>query len=113
MSAIPITANQFEELLGGEKPLLVNFCAPRCWYCRRLAPVYDMIAEAFASSLVAATVNTDEEDMLTEREQIEAIPTLVLYHKGKALDSLVAPQSREKIEKFLGEFSIRPQPCTE
>ena len=113
MSAIPITVNQFEELLQGEKPLLVNFCASRCWYCRRLAPVFDRIAETFSSSLVAATVNTDEEDALTEREQIEAIPTLVLYHKGKALDCLVAPQSREKIEKFLEGYSIEPLSCPE
>ena len=48
-----------------------------------------------------AKVNIDEEPVLADREKIEVIPTLVLYREGKALASIVAPQSKAAIDDFI------------
>ena len=40
---------------------------------------------------------------IAEAEKIEIIPTLVLYRDGKAIDSIVAPESKIMIEKFINE----------
>ena len=47
--------------------------------------------------------NIDEEALLSHQEQIEVIPTFVLYKDGKAVSSIVAPESRAAIEEFLRE----------
>ena len=96
-----INREMFKNAIEGEKPILVDFWAPWCGYCRRIAPAYDKIAETFADSVILAKVNIDEEPRLAEAEQIEVIPTLVLYHNGKAVDSIVAPDSKAAIEAFL------------
>ncbi len=50
-----------------------------------------------------AKVNIDQESQLAEAEHIEVIPTLVLYRNGKAVDSIVAPESKAVIDRFIRE----------
>lgn len=96
-----LNEQQFDNLMQQEKPLLVDFWAPWCGYCRRIEPVYEKIAQKYGHTLEVAKVNIDEEPALSDREKIEVIPTLVLYHKGKELGSIVAPESRAMIEEFI------------
>ena len=101
MSAINMNKSQFEQSMHEEKPVLVDYWAPWCVYCRRIAPAYEKIAEEYGDQLVIGKVNIDEESQLAEAEKIEVIPTLVLYRGGKAVDSIVAPDSKAAIERFI------------
>lgn len=101
MAAMNITGTRFEELMGTGKPFLVDYWAPWCGYCRRIGPAYEKIAEEFSEKLEVVKVNIDEEPLLAHREQIEIIPTLVLYRDGQAAGSVVAPESKAMIEQFI------------
>ena len=99
-----MNAEAFRDALArSEKPVLVDFWAPWCTYCRRIAPAFDKIAQQYADSLIVGKVNIDEEPALAQQEQIEVIPTLVLYRDGQAIASIVAPESKAMIEQFLEE----------
>ena len=99
-----MNAEAFRDALArSEKPVLVDFWAPWCTYCRRIAPAFDKIAQQYADSLSVGKVNIDEEPALAQQEQIEVIPTLVLYRGGQAVASIVAPESKAMIDQFLEE----------
>ncbi|MBQ3076809.1 MAG: thioredoxin [Clostridia bacterium] len=85
------------------KPVLVEFSAPWCVYCRRIAPALDKLAAQMVDTLPVGIINIDEEKTLAEQEQIEVVPTLILYRDGQALGSIVAPESKAQIESFIQE----------
>lgn len=103
MAARNINQKQFEELIGGEKAVLVDYWAPWCGYCRRIAPAYEKVAEQYAEQIEVVKVNIDDEPQLTNTQRIEVIPTLVLYQKGQALGFIVAPESKAAIDTFIEE----------
>ena len=84
-----------------EKPVLVELWAPWCVYCRRIAPAYDKIAAQYEDKLVVGKINVDEVPEAAKKEKIEAIPALLLYKGGEVVDSIVAPDSKAKIEEFI------------
>ena len=101
MAAININKEQFQQLTQGDQPVLVDFWAPWCGYCRRIGPALENIAEEYGQKLVVAKVNIDEEAQLAQEQQIEVIPTLVLYRNGEAISSIVAPESKAMIDQFI------------
>ena len=103
MTSININKEKFGQLIHKEKLVLVDFWAPWCGYCRRIGAVYEKISEEYSDILIAGKVNIDEEPQIAEAEKIEIIPTLVLYRDGKAIDSIVAPESKIMIENFINE----------
>ena len=103
MAAMNINNERYQELLKADKPLLVDFWAPWCSYCRRIGPAYDRIAQQFEEEVNVVKINIDEEPALAEAEHIEVIPTLILYRGGQAIGSIVAPESKAMIEAFIQE----------
>lgn len=100
MAAIHVTYEQFQNLLAEGKTVLVDFWAPWCSYCRRIAPAFEKLAEG-RDDIIFAKVNIDEEPLLAHQANIEVIPTLVMYKDGKAADFEVAPNSKLAIEAFI------------
>lgn len=94
---------QFEQKVMEERPVLVEFWAPWCTYCRRIGPALEKVAREQENRLTVGKVNIDQEADLAGREQIEVIPTLILYREGKVLGSMVAPESKAKIDEFIRE----------
>ena len=103
MAALEIKKELFEQLINGETPVLVDFWAPWCGYCRRIGAAYEKVAEEYKDTLIVGKVNVDEEPELEGSQQIELIPTLVLYRKGEVLGSIVAPGSKAAIDAFIRE----------
>jgi len=101
MSAVHINGEQFDSLIRQETPVLVNFRAPWCGYCRTIESAYDRIARNWEGKLTVTLLNIDDHPELTREQEIEVVPTLVLYRDGKELDSIVAPESQNMIEDFL------------
>ena len=104
MSVMNMNHEQFNNIvLNGSEPVLVEFWAPWCVYCRRIAPALEKVADQNIGKLKVAQINIDDEPLLATKEQIEVIPTLVLYQNGQALASIVAPESKARIDDFIFE----------
>ena len=101
MAIEKMTTARFEqEVLQAKGPILVEFSAPWCGYCRRLAPVLARMGGA-AGTPPIALVDIDEEPQLAERYGVEVIPTLLLFQNGEHGERLIAPGSQAQVEAWL------------
>ena len=103
MSILNMNAESYRKHTQAEQPVLVEFSAPWCVYCRRLAPALESVAEEYQDTLVFGAVNIDDEPELAQSERIEVVPTLLIYQNGQVLGSIVAPESRAQLVAFIEE----------
>ena len=107
MAIQTLTKENFtKEVRQANGPVLVDFWAPWCGYCRRLAPVVERLEKQWASKLLVAKLDIDEAPALAERYGIDTIPTLLVFQGGKAGEPLVNPGSMAQIEAWLAEGGV-------
>lgn len=109
MLILNVNAEDYRKYTQAEKPVLMEFSAPWCVYCRRLAPALEAVAREYQDTLVFGNVNIDDEPELAKSEKIEVVPTLLLYQNGQILGSITAPESKAQLVTFITEALHREQ----
>ena len=93
-------ANFEEKVTQSDSPVLVDFWAAWCGPCTMLSPIVEQLAEEHPE-ISFGKVNVDEAPELAQRFQVSAIPTLVLFKDGKAVDMSVDVKSKDDLEEFI------------
>ena len=102
MAEIKLTKENFEqEVTKSDIPVLADFWATWCGPCRMLSPVISDMAEKYAGKIKVGKVNTDEEEELAAAFRISAIPTVILFKDGKAVDSFMGYRPAAEVEEFI------------
>ncbi|SCU95097.1 LAMI_0F00958g1_1 [Lachancea mirantina] len=103
-SVFKIVGKNHDEIINdAEKDVLVKYYAPWCGHCKRLAPIFEELAEVYAfdsdakDKVLIADVDATLNDVNVE---IEGYPTLYLYPAGNKSVPVVY-QGARTIESFL------------
>jgi len=94
-----------QEVKQSAIPVLVDFWAPWCGPCRKIAPIIDEISEEYGGRLKVVKLNTDENVRTAQEYSISGIPSLLIFKNGEAVERLVGlmqkPTLTTSIEKYL------------
>src|SRR5688572_19992345 len=74
------------EVMAATNLVLVDFWATWCPPCKMLAPIIDEIATDYHGRVKVASLDVDKAPGLAERYQVQAIPTVLMFRRGKVAD---------------------------
>jgi thioredoxin 1 len=84
-----LTDSNFDEVIKGEKPVLVDFWAEWCGPCKMIGPLVEELAGDYEGKAVIAKLNVDENPEVTARYGVRSIPTLLVFKNGQIVDKQV------------------------
>ena len=100
-----VTNTNFQELLSGDKPLMVDFWATWCGPCRILSPTVDEIADEYADRITVAKCNVDDAEEIAMQYRIMSIPTLLFFKGGEVVDKRVGVVSKDEIVSIINSIA--------
>ena len=99
-------ANWDAEVLGADKPVLVDFWAEWCPPCKAMDPILDQLSVELADKVKIVKLDVDSNPGTTVRYNVRAMPTLIVFKNGEPVDYKVgAGQSRAQLTKWLDQFA--------
>eukprot|EP01147_Barroeca_monosierra_P001726 gene1726-4846_t len=107
---ITLTEDNFDEVVNSADLILVEFYAPWCGHCKRLAPEYEKAARDLWNSsprIPLAKVDATAETNLAQRFEISSYPTLNIFRKGKKYE-YTGGRDRSAIVKEMLELASPP-----
>jgi thioredoxin len=100
-----VTDTEFEQnVLGSEKPVLVDFWAEWCGPCRMIAPSVEAVAEQYEGKAGFFKMNVDENMNVPQQYGIRGIPTLIVFKGGQEQERIVGAVTREAIAKVVEKY---------
>jgi thioredoxin 1 len=94
-----VTDGDFDDVvLRGETPVVVDFWAPWCGPCKAVAPVLEQLAEAHPH-VEFVKLDIDANPDAASRYGVLSIPTVILFERGEARETLVGARPRAQYER--------------
>lgn len=90
--------NNFDEFIKNNSKAVIDCWAPWCGPCRRMGPIIEEIASERSG---IAKLNVDENQGISVRFGIRAIPTLLMFKDGVLVDTLVGLRAKEDILEYI------------
>lgn len=96
----------FEDAIANSaQPILVDFYATWCGPCQMMSKILEQVNIQLNGQIRIMKIDTDRYPQIASQHQIQALPTLVLFKGGQAVDRiegvLQAPQLVDRVQQFL------------
>ena len=95
------TENWNQDVLGSDKPVLVDYWAAWCSPCRMVAPIVEELADEYLGKAIVGKLNVDEHGAVASQYGVMSIPTLALFKDGKVVDKIVGFRGKADLVKML------------
>jgi thioredoxin 1 len=105
------TTDTFDDLIQSDEPVVVDFWAEWCVWCKKLAPVFDELEKKHGKKLRFVKVNVGEEKDLAERFGISSLPTLKYFCSGREVGEEIGAPPKDELEASMKRIIEKHKEC--
>ncbi len=99
-----IDANFHQEVVSSKLPALVDFWGPMCGPCKAIEPIIEKLAKSYRGRVKFAKVDVSSSPMTAIQYSVKALPTILMFHKGKVTNQFTGRPTPEALEKFINKI---------
>ena len=96
----------FAELINGNTPVLVDFFAEWCGPSKMMKPVLEKLHEQMGDKVRIIKIDIDKSPAAANTFQVQSVPTLMLFQKGKPLWRQSGVLQASQLENIIKQKSI-------
>lgn len=94
----------FQELIGGEKPVLVDFYATWCGPCQMMPPILEDLKKQLGDKASIIKIDVDKNGPLAAKYGVKGVPTLMLFQGGKLRWRQSGVQQANQLKQVIDQY---------
>lgn len=99
-----VNSEEFNKIIKGNKPVLVDFFATWCGPCKILSPILEQVSEGAAGKYEVLKVDIDQSYDLARKFGIMSVPTMIIFKGGEEQEKLVGLRPKMMIEETINKY---------
>ena len=96
--------DKFSEVIGSEKPVLVDFFATWCGPCKMMTPILHEVKTAMGDKVTIIKIDVDKNPEVAGQFQVQGVPTLIIFKKGAVQWRQSGVVPAKELERILSGF---------
>jgi len=94
----------FDSIINGPRPVIVDFHALWCGPCKTQSPILSEIAVEFGERLRVIKIDVDKNPMIASKYNIQGVPTVILFKNGQLVWRQSGVASKSQLHEVITQY---------